>query len=67
MGEKGLVHSLLQSLIDTLSFENLSRDQCVLISELYYLYGQDLETESEEKAIKAYYNPVVFILDMNPV
>ena len=67
MGEKGLVHSLLQSLLDTLSFENLSRDQCVLISELYYLYGQDLETESEEKAIKANYNPVVFILDMNPV
>ena len=67
MGEKGLVHSLLQSLLDTFSFENLSRDQCVLVSELYYLYGQDLETESEEKAVKAYCSPVVFILDMSPV
>ena len=41
-------------MVESIKESNLSRSQQVLVAELYYMMGQQVESDSMEDAIRAY-------------
>ena len=65
LGDSLLVRDTARRIVESVQPENLSRSQQVLVAELYYMVGQQVELDSMEEAIRAYTPPHPSIADMS--
>lgn len=62
-----MVRDTARRLVESVQTSELSRSQQVLVAELYFMVGQQVELDSMEEAIQAYVLFLRFTADTNRV